>query len=115
LGGFALPRIEERFGPLLLAMLAHGSVNGATGFAPATALAIAFVAVAVLAVVIAVATRGWLAYRAGSPPDRHGSTVAGAAARRCRWLKSCVVNRRAFVQRRPVIAAQRGPGREDGP
>ena len=59
---------------ILLAMLAHGSVNAATNFAPATALPlmVSFMAVGVLALVIALATHGQLGYTEGqrSAPDR---------------------------------------------
>jgi membrane protease YdiL (CAAX protease family) len=53
---------------VLLAMLAHGSVNAASQFAPTTALptALLFVSIGVVALVVVLATRGRLGY----PPER---------------------------------------------
>jgi membrane protease YdiL (CAAX protease family) len=73
---------------ILLAMLAHGSVNAATSFAPETALPLmmAFVAIGVLAVVIAVATHGQLGYSGGEaskptpPRSRSGGLRVSAAS-----------------------------------
>jgi membrane protease YdiL (CAAX protease family) len=58
--------VNNARGSILLAMLAHGSVNAATNFAPETAvpLMVAFVAMGVLALIIAGATRGQLGYSA---------------------------------------------------
>lgn len=56
--------VNHARGSLLLAMLAHGSVNAAFSFAPTTALptAIGFMAVGALALVVVVATRAQLGY-----------------------------------------------------
>jgi hypothetical protein len=53
---------------VLIAMLAHGSVNAAFTFAPTTALPamVTFMAVAVLALIVVVATRGQLGYPPGT-------------------------------------------------
>jgi CAAX protease family protein len=57
--------VNNARGSILLAMLAHGSVNAATNFAPETALPlmVSFAAMGVFAVIVAVATRGQLGYR----------------------------------------------------
>jgi membrane protease YdiL (CAAX protease family) len=56
--------VNHARGSILLAMLAHGSVNAATNFAPETALPlmVSFMAMGVLALVIALATHGRLGY-----------------------------------------------------
>jgi uncharacterized protein len=56
--------VNNARGSILLAMLAHGSVNAATNFAPETALPlmVSFTAMGALALVVAVATRGDLGY-----------------------------------------------------
>jgi uncharacterized protein len=59
--------VNHARGSILLAMLAHGSVNAATNFAPKTALPlmVSFMAIAVLALVVALATHGQLGYAGG--------------------------------------------------
>lgn len=56
--------VNNARGSVLLAMLAHGSVNAAFSFAPTTALpsAIGFSAIGLVALIIVVATRGQLGY-----------------------------------------------------
>jgi uncharacterized protein len=73
--------VNNARGSILLAMLAHGSVNAATNFAPETALPlmVSFAAMGVLALVVAVATHGRLGYtgRMVSDPSRRRPTKRG--------------------------------------
>ena len=73
--------VNHARGSILLAMLAHGSVNAATSFAPETALPlmVAFMATGVVALVIAVATHGKLGYTGGQAtlPSRSNRKKSG--------------------------------------
>jgi membrane protease YdiL (CAAX protease family) len=79
--------VNHARGSILLAMLAHGSVNAATSFAPETALPlmVAFMTVGVLALIIVVATHAQLGYTerpASSPtaPKPRGGMHPSAAS-----------------------------------
>jgi membrane protease YdiL (CAAX protease family) len=73
--------VNNARGSILLAMLAHGSVNAATNFAPESALPlmVSFMGMGVLAIVIAVVTRGQLGYagRKASGPSKERATKTG--------------------------------------
>lgn len=73
--------VNNARGSILLAMLAHGSVNAATNFAPETALPlmVSFMAMGVLALIVALVTRGQLGYigREASDPNTASPTNRG--------------------------------------
>lgn len=76
--------VNHARGSILLAMLAHGSVNAATSFAPKTALPlmVSFMAIAILALVIALATHGQLGYTGRPVGEANRSKRGGKGALR---------------------------------
>jgi len=64
-------------GSVLLAVLAHGSLNAGSGFVPAgrTASMMVFVSFGIVALVVAVGTRGRLGYRRSAAPAAPHTSV----------------------------------------
>ena len=75
--------VNNARGSILLATLAHGSVNAATNFAPETALPlmVSFLAMGVLGLIVAVATRGQLGYAGRHASGESLTTPARSRAR----------------------------------